>query len=122
MGDKKDSEGKQSLPTLGSGNSELGNEALAELVRKVVEEVLETKVKEIRETLQVGCLECKKSKDHSSQRTESRSVKHVSARPNFSTCKNCNRRHPGECHREKRACFRCGSREHRAQDCQAYSS
>ncbi|KAH1055763.1 hypothetical protein J1N35_033828 [Gossypium stocksii] len=62
----KDSEGKQSLPTSGSGNSETGTEALAELVRKVVEEVLETKVKEIRETLQAGCLECKKRKDHSS--------------------------------------------------------
>ncbi|KAK5825559.1 hypothetical protein PVK06_020409 [Gossypium arboreum] len=81
---------QQSLPTLGSGNSEIGTEALAELVRKVVEEVLETKVKEIRETLQAGCLECKKRKDSSSQKTESRSVKHVKTRPNFSTCKNCN--------------------------------
>ncbi|KAH1107281.1 hypothetical protein J1N35_011049, partial [Gossypium stocksii] len=71
-----DSEGKQSLPTSGSGNSELGNEALAELVWKVVEEVLETKVEEIRETLQAGCLECKKRKDPSSQRTESHSMKH----------------------------------------------
>ncbi|KAK5839452.1 hypothetical protein PVK06_008245 [Gossypium arboreum] len=53
-----DFEGKQSLPTSGSGNSELGTEAVAELVRKVVEEVLDTKIKEIRETLQVGCLEC----------------------------------------------------------------
>ncbi|KAK5793389.1 hypothetical protein PVK06_034532 [Gossypium arboreum] len=52
-----DTEDKQSLPTLGSGNSEIRTEALAELVRKVVEEVLETKVKEIRETLQAGCLE-----------------------------------------------------------------
>ncbi|KAH1031831.1 hypothetical protein J1N35_044005 [Gossypium stocksii] len=72
-----DSEGKQSLPTSGSGNLELGTEALAELVRKVVEEVLDTKVKEIRETLQAGCLECKKRKDPSSQRIEPRSVKHV---------------------------------------------
>ncbi|KAH1082996.1 hypothetical protein J1N35_022757, partial [Gossypium stocksii] len=71
-----DSEGKQSLPTLGSSNSEIGTEALAELVRKVVEEVLETQVKEIRETFQAGCLECKKRKDPSSQRTESHSVKH----------------------------------------------
>ncbi|KAK5802659.1 hypothetical protein PVK06_017614 [Gossypium arboreum] len=61
-----DSEGKQSLPTSGSGNSELGTEALAKLVRKVVEEVLDTKIKEIRETLQAGCLECKKRKDSSS--------------------------------------------------------
>ncbi|KAK5771577.1 hypothetical protein PVK06_047798 [Gossypium arboreum] len=72
-----DSEGNQSLPTSGSDNSELGIEALAELVRKVVEEVLDTKIKEIRETLQVGCLECKKGKDPSSQRTELHSVKHV---------------------------------------------
>ncbi|KAK5793965.1 hypothetical protein PVK06_035150 [Gossypium arboreum] len=61
-----DSAGKQSLPTSGSCNSELGTEALAELVRKVVEEVLDTKIKEIRETLQIGCLECKKRKDPSS--------------------------------------------------------
>ncbi|KAH1056730.1 hypothetical protein J1N35_034795 [Gossypium stocksii] len=115
-------EGKQSLPTPGSGNSELGTEALVELVRKVVEEALATKVKEIRETLQVGCLKCKKKKDPSSQRTESHSVKHVRARPHFSTYKNCNRCHLGECHREKRACFRCRSLEHRALDCQAYSS
>ncbi|KAH1055759.1 hypothetical protein J1N35_033824 [Gossypium stocksii] len=68
------------------GNSELGTEALAELVRKVVEEVLEAKFKGIREALQAGCLEWKKRKDHSSQGTESRSVKHVRARPNFPTC------------------------------------
>ncbi|KAH1057223.1 hypothetical protein J1N35_035288, partial [Gossypium stocksii] len=68
-----DLEGKQSLPTLGSGNSELGTEAL---VRKVVEEVLETKVKEIRGTLQAGCLECRMRKDPSSQRTELHSMKH----------------------------------------------
>ncbi|KAH1056096.1 hypothetical protein J1N35_034161, partial [Gossypium stocksii] len=89
-----ESEGKQSLPTLGNSNSELGTEALVELVRKVVEEVLETKVKEIREMLQAWWLECKKMKDPSSQRTEPRSVKHVKTRPNFSTCKNCNGRHP----------------------------
>ncbi|KAH1096393.1 hypothetical protein J1N35_013314 [Gossypium stocksii] len=69
-----DSEGKQSLPTSGSGNTEPGTEALAELLRKVVEEVLDTKIKEIREMLQAGCLECKKRKDPSSQRIESRSV------------------------------------------------
>ncbi|KAH1055861.1 hypothetical protein J1N35_033926, partial [Gossypium stocksii] len=50
-----------------------GTEALAELIRKVVEEVLDTKVKEIRETLQAGCLECNKRKDPSPQRAESRS-------------------------------------------------
>ncbi|KAK8370100.1 hypothetical protein V6Z12_A01G154700 [Gossypium hirsutum] len=115
-----DSEGKRSLPTLGSSNSELGTEVLAELVRKVVEEVLKTKVKEIRETLQAGCLECKKRKDSSSQKIEPRSVKLVKARPNFPTCKNCNGHHLGECHRKTGACFRCGSKEHRAQDCQAY--
>ncbi|KAH1113950.1 hypothetical protein J1N35_007328 [Gossypium stocksii] len=109
-----DSESKQSLPTLGSGKSELGTKALAELVRIVVEEVLETKVKEIRETLQAGCLECKKRKYHSSQRTEPHFVKHVKTRPNFSTCKNCNGCHPGECHSKKGACPRCGSRKHRA--------
>ncbi|KAH1108085.1 hypothetical protein J1N35_011853 [Gossypium stocksii] len=64
-----DSEGKQSLAFSSSGNLETGTEALAELVRKVVEKVLETKVKEIREMLQAGCLECKKRKDPSSQRT-----------------------------------------------------
>ncbi|KAH1108247.1 hypothetical protein J1N35_012015 [Gossypium stocksii] len=57
-----DSEGKQNLPTSGSGNSELGTEALAELVREVVEEELDTKVKKIRETLQAGCLECKRGR------------------------------------------------------------
>ncbi|KAH1107494.1 hypothetical protein J1N35_011262 [Gossypium stocksii] len=65
-----DSEGKQSLPISGSSNSEPGTEALVELVRKVVEEVLDTKIKEIREMLQAGCLDCKKRKDPSSQRTE----------------------------------------------------
>ncbi|KAH1083324.1 hypothetical protein J1N35_023085 [Gossypium stocksii] len=68
-----DSEGKQSLPTSGGGNSKPSTEALAELLRKVVEEVLDAKVKEIREMLQEGCLECKKRKDPSSQRIESRS-------------------------------------------------
>ncbi|KAK8366645.1 hypothetical protein V6Z12_A02G133400 [Gossypium hirsutum] len=114
-----DSEGKRSLPTSSSGNSKLGTEALAEFVRKVVEEVLKTKVKEIRETLQAGCLECKKRKDSSSQKTKPHSVKHVKTQPNFLTCKNCNRHHPGECHKKTGACFRCGSKEHRAQDCQA---
>ncbi|KAK5810849.1 hypothetical protein PVK06_026166 [Gossypium arboreum] len=115
-----DSTGKQSLPTLGSCNSELGTEALAELVRKVGEEVLDIKIKEIREMIQIGCLECKKRKDPSSQITEPRSVKHVKTRPNFPTCKNCNGRYPGECHRKTRACLRCGSKEHRARDCQVY--
>ncbi|KAK8362659.1 hypothetical protein V6Z12_A03G115200 [Gossypium hirsutum] len=114
-----DFEGKRSLPTSGSGNSELGTEALAKLVKKVVGEELETKVKEIRENTS-SSLECKKNKDSSSQKTEPRSVKHVKKRPNFPTCKNCNGHHPGECHRKKGACFRCGSKEHRAQDCQAY--
>ncbi|KAH1122220.1 hypothetical protein J1N35_005380 [Gossypium stocksii] len=109
-----DSEGKKSLPTSGSGNSELGTEALAELVRKVVEEVLQTKVNEIRETLQTGSLECRKRNDPSSQRTEPRSVKHVKTRPNFPTCKNYHGRHPGECHRKKGTCPRSGL--------QAYSS
>ncbi|KAH1131196.1 hypothetical protein J1N35_002574 [Gossypium stocksii] len=117
-----DSEGKQSLPTSGSGNLGLKTEALVELVRKVVEVVLDTKIKEIRETLQVRCLECKKRKDPGSQRTESRSVKHARARLNFSACKNYNRRHPGECHKERRGCFICWSLEHRALDCKAYSS
>ncbi|KAK5811574.1 hypothetical protein PVK06_026920 [Gossypium arboreum] len=115
-----DSEGKRSLPTSGSGNSELGTEALAELVRKVVEEVLDTKIKEIREALQAGCLECKKKKDSSSQKTKPRSVKHVKARPNYPICKDCNGRHSGECHRKTRACRRCGSKEHRARDCHVY--
>ncbi|KAH1056421.1 hypothetical protein J1N35_034486 [Gossypium stocksii] len=96
------------------GNSKLGTEALAELVRKVVEDLLETKVKEIRETFQVGCFECKKRKNHSPQRIAPCSVKHVKTRPNFLTCKNCNGRHPGECHRKKGVCPRCGSREHQA--------
>ncbi|KAH1073466.1 hypothetical protein J1N35_025794 [Gossypium stocksii] len=90
-----DSEGKQSLPSSGSGNSELSTEALAKLVRKVVEEVSDTKIKEIREMLQEECLECKKRKDPSLHRIESRSMKHARARPNFSACNNCNRRHPG---------------------------
>ncbi|KAH1114256.1 hypothetical protein J1N35_007634 [Gossypium stocksii] len=93
----------------GIGNLELGTEALVELVRKMVEEVLETIVKEIRETLQAGCLECRKRKDHSCQRTEPRSVKLVKTRPNFLTCKNCNRRHLGECHRKKGAPLDTGS-------------
>ncbi|KAH1039143.1 hypothetical protein J1N35_040886 [Gossypium stocksii] len=117
-----DSEGKQSLPTSGSGNSEFGTTALTELVREVVEEVLDTKIKEIRETLQAGCLECKKRKDPSSRRIESRSVKHARARPNFSACKNYHRRHPGECDKEKRACFICGSLKLRDLECKAYSS
>ncbi|KAH1098210.1 hypothetical protein J1N35_015131 [Gossypium stocksii] len=117
-----ESKGKQSLPTLGSGNSELGTEALAELVRKVVEEVLDSKAKEIRETLQAGFLECKKKKDLSSQRTKPHSVKYVKTRPNFPTCKKCNGRHPGEYHRKKGACPRCRSRKHRDQDCPVYSS
>ncbi|KAK8365112.1 hypothetical protein V6Z11_A02G030800 [Gossypium hirsutum] len=116
-----DSEGKRSQPTSGSSNSEIGTEALAELVRKMVKEVLETKVKEIRETLQAGCFECKKRKDSSFQKTKPRPVKHVKTRPNFRTCKDCNGRHPGECHRKTGACFRCGSKEHRARDCQAHS-
>ncbi|KAH1031481.1 hypothetical protein J1N35_043655 [Gossypium stocksii] len=116
-----DSKGKQSLLTSGSDNSELGTEALAELVRKVVEKVLETKVKDIRETLQARCLECKKRRDHSSQGTEPRFVKCVKARPNFLTCEHCNGHYPGECHRKTGACPRCGSKKHQARDCLVYS-
>ncbi|KAH1073163.1 hypothetical protein J1N35_025491, partial [Gossypium stocksii] len=52
-----DSAKKQSMPTSGSDNPKLGTKALVEVIRKMVEEVLDTKVKEIRETLQAGCLE-----------------------------------------------------------------
>ncbi|KAH1031378.1 hypothetical protein J1N35_043552 [Gossypium stocksii] len=82
------------MPTSGSSNPELGTRVLTQLIKKVVEEVLKTKIKEIRETLQAGCLECKKRRDYSSQKVEPRSVNRVKTRPNFSACEHYNRCHP----------------------------
>ncbi|KAK5776638.1 hypothetical protein PVK06_044598 [Gossypium arboreum] len=49
---------KVSLPTLGNNNPELGTEALTRLVREVLEEVSEARVKAYGETLQARPLEC----------------------------------------------------------------
>ncbi|KAH1122547.1 hypothetical protein J1N35_005707, partial [Gossypium stocksii] len=46
-----DYESKQSLPTSGTDNSELGTEALTRLLGKVLEGVFEARVKEMEETL-----------------------------------------------------------------------
>ncbi|KAH1031621.1 hypothetical protein J1N35_043795 [Gossypium stocksii] len=105
-----DSESRQGPLTSGTSNPELGTKALARLIREVVEEVLETKVKEISETFQARCLECKKKRDHSSLRTEPHSVKHVKTRPNFLAYEHCNGCYPGEWRRKTEACPDTGLR------------
>ncbi|KAK5794077.1 hypothetical protein PVK06_035271 [Gossypium arboreum] len=47
-----------SLPTLANNNPELSIEALTRLVREVLEEVFEERVKAYGETLEARCLEC----------------------------------------------------------------
>ncbi|KAK5812405.1 hypothetical protein PVK06_027835 [Gossypium arboreum] len=95
-------------PTSGSDNPELGTEALTRLVRNVLEEVSETRVKEIGEMLQAGCLDFKKKRDHSSLRLEFRSMKCVKTRPNLSVCEYCKRHHSWECRRKLGTCLRYG--------------
>ncbi|KAK5775712.1 hypothetical protein PVK06_043644 [Gossypium arboreum] len=55
---------KVSLPTSGNNNLKLGTEALTQLVREVLEEVFEARVKAYGETLQARCLECTRKRDH----------------------------------------------------------
>ncbi|KAH1113970.1 hypothetical protein J1N35_007348 [Gossypium stocksii] len=52
----KETEVKVDSPTFGSDNTELGSEALTQLVREVLEEVFEARVKEMGEMLQTRCL------------------------------------------------------------------
>ncbi|KAH1056854.1 hypothetical protein J1N35_034919, partial [Gossypium stocksii] len=59
----QETEVKVSPPTSGSDNPELGTEALTRLVREMLEEVFEAKVKVNSETLQARCLECNKKRD-----------------------------------------------------------
>ncbi|KAK5794419.1 hypothetical protein PVK06_035644 [Gossypium arboreum] len=58
----QEKEVKVGLPTLGSDNPELGTEALTQLVREVLEEVFEARVKANGETLQARCLDCNKKR------------------------------------------------------------
>ncbi|KAH1031762.1 hypothetical protein J1N35_043936 [Gossypium stocksii] len=54
---------KVSPSTSGSDNPELGTEALTRLVREVLEEVFEARIKVNGETRQARCLECSKKRD-----------------------------------------------------------
>ncbi|KAK5839408.1 hypothetical protein PVK06_008191 [Gossypium arboreum] len=56
---------KVSPPTSGNNNPKLGTEALTWLVREVLEEVFEARVKAYGETLQVRRLECSRKRNHS---------------------------------------------------------
>ncbi|KAH1055192.1 hypothetical protein J1N35_033257 [Gossypium stocksii] len=49
-----------SLPTLSSNNPELGIEALTQVVKEVLEEVFEARIREISETFQARCVDCGK--------------------------------------------------------------
>ncbi|KAK5825160.1 hypothetical protein PVK06_019965 [Gossypium arboreum] len=57
---------KVSLPTSGNNNPELGTKVLTRLVREVLEEVFEARVKAYGETLQARRLEYSRKRDHSS--------------------------------------------------------
>ncbi|KAH1107045.1 hypothetical protein J1N35_010813, partial [Gossypium stocksii] len=61
----RETEVKVSLLTSGRNNPELGTEELTRLVREVLEEFFETRVKANGVTLQARCLECNKKRDHS---------------------------------------------------------
>ncbi|KAK5785566.1 hypothetical protein PVK06_040162 [Gossypium arboreum] len=55
-----------SLLTSGNNNPKLGTKALIWLVREVLEEVFEARVKTYGETLQARHFECSRKRDHSS--------------------------------------------------------
>ncbi|KAH1114205.1 hypothetical protein J1N35_007583 [Gossypium stocksii] len=59
----RDMEVKVSLLTSGNDNPELGTKALTRLVREVLEEVIEARVRANGETLQARCLECSKKRE-----------------------------------------------------------
>ncbi|KAH1106678.1 hypothetical protein J1N35_010446, partial [Gossypium stocksii] len=56
---------------------QLDAEALTRIVREVLEEVFEARIKEMNETLQAGCLNSSKKRDRSLQKHEPCSVKRV---------------------------------------------
>ncbi|KAK5835799.1 hypothetical protein PVK06_011507 [Gossypium arboreum] len=56
---------KESLPTSGNNNPELGTEALTRMVREVLEEVFEARVKAYSETVQARCLKYSWKRDRS---------------------------------------------------------
>ncbi|KAH1032705.1 hypothetical protein J1N35_044879 [Gossypium stocksii] len=75
-----------SPPTSGSDNPELGFEALTRVVKKVLEEVFEGKIREISETLQARCVDCRKKRGCDSPRLEPRSAKHGRTHLSYSKC------------------------------------
>ncbi|KAK5775464.1 hypothetical protein PVK06_043359 [Gossypium arboreum] len=87
---------KVSPPTSGNNNLELGMEALTRLVRKVLEEVFEARVKANGETLQARRLECSRKRDHSPLKQEAHSMKRVKTHPNYLAYEHCKRPHPSE--------------------------
>ncbi|KAH1122145.1 hypothetical protein J1N35_005305, partial [Gossypium stocksii] len=70
-----DCKGKEGPPTSGADNLDLSTEALTGLVREVLKEVFEARVKELGETLQTRCLDCKKKREHNSLKLESHYLK-----------------------------------------------
>ncbi|KAH1064152.1 hypothetical protein J1N35_029139, partial [Gossypium stocksii] len=68
---------KVSSPTSGSDNLEISTEALTRMIREVLEEVFEARLKVNGETLQARCWECNKKRDRSSLKQEPHSMKRV---------------------------------------------
>ncbi|KAH1048239.1 hypothetical protein J1N35_039023 [Gossypium stocksii] len=64
-------------PTSGSDNPELGTEALTRIVKKVLEEMFEVRIRGISETLQARCVDYGKKKGRNPLRLEHHSAKHV---------------------------------------------
>ncbi|KAK5819424.1 hypothetical protein PVK06_024424 [Gossypium arboreum] len=64
-------------PTSSSDNSELGTEALTQVVREVLEKVFEARLERTREMLQAGCVDCGKKRDRNPLRLEPLSAKRV---------------------------------------------
>ncbi|KAH1082847.1 hypothetical protein J1N35_022608 [Gossypium stocksii] len=67
----QETEVKVSPPTSGGDNLELGTKALTYLVREVLEELFEARVKEMGEMLRSRSSDCKKKRDHGSLELES---------------------------------------------------
>ncbi|KAH1097709.1 hypothetical protein J1N35_014630 [Gossypium stocksii] len=111
----------------GSDNPKLGTKALTQIVREVLEEVFEARIREISETLQGKSNDCRKKIDRSSPRLEPRSMKHVKMHFGDSKgitegatnemselgCGHYKKCHSGNCWKKLGSCLKYESREHR---------
>ncbi|KAH1046900.1 hypothetical protein J1N35_037684 [Gossypium stocksii] len=107
-------------PATGNDNTKVGTEALARIVREVLEKVFEASLERNRELVQSRCVDYRKKRDRSPSRLEPRSAKCVKLQLSVSkcsvegsssgvdvlVCEHCKKCHLGDYWKKSKACLR----------------